>query len=76
MVFNSSAEIFSKFKLFHGFWFKVAAVAEAVEMSSGLFTVPGEGPFPCSKHLQACSFTIKNLLRHCAKHKRVLKHSN
>ena len=46
MVFNSSAEIFSKFKLFHRFWFKVAAVAEAVEMSSGLFTVPGEGPFP------------------------------
>ena len=43
MVFNSSAEIFSKFKLFHGFWFKVAAVAEAVEMSAGLFTVPGEG---------------------------------
>ena len=74
MVFNSSAEIFSKFtfNLFHGFWFKVAAVAEAVEMSAGLFTVPGEGPFPCSKDLQACSFTIKNLLRHCAK--RVLKH--
>ena len=47
MVFNSSAEIFSEFTfyLFHGFWFKVAAVAEAVEMSTGLFTVLGEGPF-------------------------------
>ena len=78
MVFNSSAEIFSKFKLFHGFWFKVAAVAEAVEMSAGLFTVPGEGPFPFvqSTYKDVRSFTIKNLLRHCAKHKRVLKHSN
>ena len=65
MVFNSSAEIFSKFKLFHGFWFKVAAVAEAVEMSSGLFTVPGEGPFPFvqSTYKHVRSFTIKNLLR-------------
>ena len=36
MVFNSSAEIFSNFTfyLFHGFWFKVATVAEAVEMST------------------------------------------
>ena len=78
MVFNSSAEIFSKFtfNLFHGFWFKVAAVAEAVEMSSGLFTVPGEGPFPFvqSTYKHVLSFTIKTLLRHCAK--RVLKHSN